>query len=127
MSAITSGSPSSVNAITYGRPSPRTRAAPHAIAATPQTDSVHHDFGLQAWRRASPSGVRRAGVAQRPRCRQLLAGLQQGLEAGEDHRPTTVDLAVHARLELVVDDGQAARVLADRLDRPGHPVGPRVP
>ena len=49
-----------------------------------------------------------------------LAGLQPGLEAGEDHRPAAVELWRGVVGQLVVGDGQPARV-ADRLDLPGHP------
>src|SRR5918996_682961 len=69
---------------------------------------------------ASRGGLR---VAQRPGRGQVLASLQQRLQPGEDHRPAAVELAVGALVELIVDHGQPAGVLADRLDLPGHPRG----
>src|SRR5579859_5739846 len=66
--------------------------------------------------------VRSAGfgsaVHQRPRGGEQLPGLQPGLQAGEDHRPAAVELAVRSLAQLVMGDGQPARV-ADRLDLPG--------
>ena len=67
-------------------------------------------------------GVEALLVAQRARRVEHFAGLQQRLQAGQDHHPAAVELVVGAVAELVVGDGQPARV-ADRLDLPGHPGG----
>src|SRR5437867_6411324 len=67
--------------------------------------------------------ARRGGrVHQRSRCGQQLAGLEQRLESGEDHRPAAVQLLVRALTKLVVGHRQMAGV-ADRLDLPCHPRG----
>ena len=50
----------------------------------------------------------------------------QRLQAGEDHRPAAVELVVRALAQLVVGDGQPARV-ADRLDLPRDPRGALAP
>ena len=62
------------------------------------------------------------GVHQRPGSVEGLAGLEERLEAGEDHRPAAVELGVGLVRQPVVDDGQPARA-ADRHDLPGHPGG----
>lgn len=59
---------------------------------------------------SSRSGEDRAG-GEEP------TGLEPGLEAGEDHGPTAVELVMGAFSQLVAGDGEAARV-ADRLDLP---------
>src|SRR5205823_4530581 len=71
---------------------------------------------------ASSDPLRSPRVAQRAGRREQLSGLEQRLQAGEDHRPAAVELAVRVLAELVVGDGQAARI-ADRLDLPGDPRG----
>src|SRR6478752_6083394 len=62
-------------------------------------------------------------VAQGAGRGQLLAGLQQRLEATENHRPAAVQLGVRALAQVAVDDDEPARV-ADRLDLPGDRRGP---
>jgi GNAT superfamily N-acetyltransferase len=54
---------------------------------------------------AGPLGVR---VEQRAGRRERLAGLQQRLQTGQDHRPAAVELRVGALGKLVVDHGQPA-------------------
>src|ERR1700722_16652473 len=61
-------------------------------------------------------------VHQRAGRRELLTRLQQRLQAREDHRPAAVDLLIGTLAQLIVGDGQPARV-ADRLHLPGHPRG----
>ena len=51
---------------------------------------------------------RRPGVQQRARRGQVLAGLEQRLQAGEDHRPAAVDLAVPVRAQPGMDHRQPA-------------------
>src|ERR1700674_3969496 len=75
------------------------------------------DPGASVWRLFA-----RRAVHQRSRRGQQLARFEQCLQAGEDHRPTAVELVVGALAKLVVGDGQVARV-ADRFDLPGHPRG----
>ena len=60
--------------------------------------------------RRSDSGVsvRCLGVAERARRRQQFPGLEQRLQAGQDHHPTAVELRVGALAQLVVGDGQPA-------------------
>src|SRR6185295_12956799 len=72
---------------------------------------------------ASSGGFRRLRIAKRARSRQQLAGLQQRLQAGEDHRPAAVELAVSILAQLVVGDREPARIL-DLLDLPGDARGP---
>src|ERR1700730_6570055 len=93
--------------------------------------------GLRAWgtppasyagRGASASGAARVRRIQAalPALQHLgrgpevhgLAGLEQRLQAGQQHRPAAVDLLVGALANLVVRDGQPAR-LPLRLDLPG--------
>src|SRR5687767_13758427 len=62
------------------------------------------------------------GVHERARGRKRLAGLQPGLEPGQDHWPAAVELRWCVLAELVVRHGETARV-ADGLDLPGHPRG----
>src|SRR4051794_25123441 len=62
----------------------------------------------------------RSRVAQRARRVEQLARLEQGLEAGEDHRPAAPEFGVGLRAELIVGDREAAGV-AHRLDLPGYP------
>ncbi len=61
-------------------------------------------------RRRPGPGLRLRGrrVEERAGRRQELAGFQEGLEAGEDHRPAAVELGIGAFPQLVVGDGQAA-------------------
>ena len=47
-------------------------------------------------------------VEQRAGRRQVLAGLEQRLQAGEDHRPAAVELVVGALAQLVVRDDEPA-------------------
>src|SRR5262249_60419135 len=54
---------------------------------------------------------------------EQLPRLDQGLEAGQDHHPAAVDLAVRVDRELVMDDGELAGV-ADLADLPGDPGRP---
>src|SRR6266446_2491276 len=58
--------------------------------------------------RVSSSPFRGLRITQRARGREQLAGLEKGLEAGQDHRPAAVELAVRVLAELVVGDGQPA-------------------
>src|SRR4051794_8992531 len=64
----------------------------------------------------------RVCVAQRPGRREQLTGLEQCLEAGEDHRPAAEELVVRTLAQLVVRDGQPARV-GHLLDLPGDARG----
>jgi hypothetical protein len=57
-------------------------------------------------------------IAERPRCREQLARLEQRLQPGEDHRPTAVELVVRTLAQLVVRHDEPAGV-ADGLDHPG--------
>src|SRR5712675_1942525 len=59
-------------------------------------DAGHEPFVPGRW-----SGRR---ILQRARRRERLAGLEQRLEAGEDHRPAAVELVVRALAQLVVSD-----------------------
>src|SRR5690349_15007682 len=58
-------------------------------------------------------------VHQRTGRGQRLPGFEPRLQAGQDHRPSAVELGRCVRWQLIVDHRQAARV-ADRLDLPGH-------
>jgi len=49
-------------------------------------------------------------------------GVRWPFQAGQDHRPSAVELGRCVRWQLIMDYRQAARV-ADRLDLPGHPGG----
>src|SRR5688572_19140126 len=74
--------------------------------------------------RSLPSG----GVAHGARRVEQLAGFEQGLEPGQDHGPTAVELGVRALGELVVRDREPAR-RSDRLDLPGdagRALGPHL-
>ena len=58
----------------------------------------------------APAGGGSAAVHERARRGEQLAGLEPGLQAGEDHRPAAVELVVRALAQLVVGDGQPAGV-----------------
>ena len=51
---------------------------------------------------------------------QQFAGLEQGLEAGEDHRPTAVELIIRTLAELIVGNLEKARI-GNGDDFPGNP------
>ena len=56
----------------------------------------------------SLAGRRLPEIHERSRRGEQLAGLQQGLESRQHHRPAAVELAVGHFAELVVGDGEAA-------------------
>src|SRR5437763_7862295 len=71
----------------------------------------------------APRSSRRSRVLrvhEGPRRREELPRLEPRLEAGEDHRPAAVELRVRVLAQLVVRDGEPARV-ADRFDLPRDP------
>src|SRR2546426_5676583 len=61
--------------------------------------------------RVSSCRLRGFGIAQRTRRRKRLPGLQQRLQAGQDHRPAAVELGVRVLAQLVVRDCQPAGIL----------------
>src|SRR5438093_2787297 len=91
------------------------RSGPWSQAGSRPDGSV---LGLRRWK----LDVRGARIPQRPGRRELLPGLEQRLQAGEDHHPAAVELTVGPLAELVVGDGQPAGVL-DLLDLPRDPGG----
>src|SRR3954454_2383435 len=116
--SIENGSLVGTRAITSGRPSPptaRTSCAPQSHSH--RRPSCQRGDSPNASPSTRTSGL---GIPQRARRREVLAGLQPCLQPREDHRPAAVELVVGALAQLVVDDGQPARV-ADRLDLPRHP------
>src|SRR4029077_9741892 len=98
------------------------------IPTTPMSVMVVWDMMISSyrWKRLLLRLVHeRAGSGQR------LPGFEPRLQAGQDHRPSAVELGRRVRRPLIVAPRQAARV-ADRLDLPGHPrrtgpLGVRTP
>src|SRR6185295_13225965 len=75
--------------------------------------------GIPAGRHRGCGGL---SVLERAGGREQLSRFEQRLEPREDHRPAAVELVVRALAQLVVGDGQAARI-PDLLDLPGDPRG----
>src|SRR6266480_2901969 len=98
------------------------------IPTVPMSVMVVWDMAISSrrWKRLLLRLVHeRAGSGQR------LPGFEPRLQAGQDHRPSAVELGRRVRWQLIVHHRQAARV-ADRLDLPGHPrrtgpLGVRTP
>ncbi len=100
---------------------------PLALPASPVHPAVHPDQQLVDQPRRALQGATlhaRGGcgsaVHQRAGRGQDVAALQPRLQAGEDHRPAAVELLVCFLAQLIVGDGEPARV-GDRLDLPGDP------
>lgn len=92
----------------------RTSPSGRKLVQKPSSLGAHRSRGLRR------VGV--VGVHEGPGRRETFAGLQEGLEPGEDHRPSAVELLVGSLPQLIVGDRQPARV-AHRLDLPGHSRG----
>src|SRR5207245_10656301 len=82
--------------------SPKTESGLQACyGKPPHTAGVFHISSVAADRVSGRLAARGSREAERGRGRQLLSGLEQRLETGEDHRPATVELAVGVFAELV--------------------------